>query len=160
MFSKTLSKAAAFILPGLVAILAVMPAFAQPAPAVAPTKTGYEDFLRELGIADDNQVPEEILRENFRVTLRVLNRHMSETTDLTFTDKSGHSFEGELLISVAACIEEHDDIPGNDAAFVTIRGREGEVLFNGWMLRLFPSAAVFEHPRYDVLMRGCASTAG
>lgn len=124
----------------------------------SPTKSGYEAFLKELGISGENQVPEEIFQEDFKVTLRVLNRHLSQTTDLQFNERGGKVFDDELLISVSSCIEEHNDIPGNDAAFVTIRSRDGDVLFNGWMLRLFPGAAVFEHPVYDVMMRQCEST--
>lgn len=152
----------------LLAIILPINVFSQPAaqdsggegldPNLQPTQASYEDFLKELGIASDDSVPEVILQEGFKVTLRVLNRHLSITTDLVFSDKSGKVYDGTLLIAVSACIQEHDDIPGNDAAFVTVRDRTGAVLFNGWMLRIFPSASVFEHPVYDILMRECAPT--
>lgn len=125
-------------------------------PDLKPTQASYEEFLKELGISNNDSVPEQILQEDFNVTLRVLDRHLSKTTDIVLQHLGGKVFENTLLISVSSCIEEHDNIPGNDAAFVTIRDKAGAVLFNGWMLRNFPSASVFEHTVYDVLMRKCS----
>lgn len=170
MFSRALNKAPVFFTGFLLFLTALIsteipysyaqtdtrtsPEDRQLQQAPSPVKTDYEDFLSELGIGTDRNVPEQILDKDFQVTLRLLNRHMSETTDITLQAQGSRIFD-ELLLSVSACIPEHDDIPGNDAAFVTIRGKDGSVLFHGWMMKLYPSAAVFEHPVYDVMVRGC-----
>lgn len=120
----------------------------------SPKQTEYIDFLKELGIGDTLEFPESIINENFQVTVRVIDRNMSTSTDVVLRDGEGKVHE-EFLLSAYACTEDYNNIPGNDAAFITVTGREGRNEFNGWMSKLLPGISVFEHPRYDITLRTC-----
>lgn len=119
---------------------------------------GLEAFVKGLTGDLNPEIDENILREGFTTKLRLLDRYTNKIDILTIENQGGLVFEDHFLISVASCIPEQQNIPGNSAAFITVRNRAGSILFNGWLLRLFPGASVFEHPRYGLFLKGCEAT--
>jgi len=44
------------------------------------------------------------------------------------------------------------DEPKNPAAQVAI-SEDGEVIFEGWLFKLYPEVHAFQHPRYTIILK-------
>ena len=113
---------------------------------VAPN---YEDFLA------DQTKPENLHEDNFTLRIRVLERYTDSTQDFAIKAHSSVIYRNTLLIRAESCVTDFNEIPSNDGGFITVENREGEQLYKGWMFASMPSLTIFEHPDYDILVRGC-----
>jgi len=103
----------------------------------------------------DGPPGEPVFADHFTLKVRVINRMTDELTDLTLRPNEPVNYKGRLLFTAVSCLRDHQGIPGNHAAYLSIRDMQGKVVFAGWMLRAFPGLSTFEEPRTDVLLLSC-----
>jgi hypothetical protein len=98
--------------------------------------------------------------EGTAAQLRALDLLTGKVTDLTIKIGQNQKYQ-RLIISVNECRYPKDN-PSSDAfAYVTIRDtREDTDRFDAWMIASSPALSALDHPRYDVWLLNCKTSAG
>lgn len=91
--------------------------------------------------------------------LRVLDKMANLTEDLEVANGDGVQV-GPLAVAVSDCRTPADNPSADAFAHLTITDPAGSRLFDGWMLASSPALSALDHPRYDVWVLRCISTAG
>ena len=123
-------------------------------PAVVTPNLSAATWAKDLQQLD-GQPSEPVFADHFTLKVRVINRMTDELTDITLRPNEPVNYKGHLLFTAVSCLRDHQGIPGNHAAYLSIRDMQGKVVFAGWMLRAFPGLSTFEEPRTDVLLLSC-----
>ncbi|NAZ37883.1 DUF2155 domain-containing protein [Rubellimicrobium sp. CFH 75288] len=87
--------------------------------------------------------------------LRVLDKIDGSYADLEL--RQGEEARlGSLVIAMAECRHPADNPAGDAFALVSIHdARDGETLFQGWLIASAPALHAMDHPRYDVWALRC-----
>ena len=99
----------------------------------------------------------ELIKANF-VHLQILDKITSEIKNVNIEINTTH-FYGTLEIEFYACYKNPpEEIPEDFALFKifdTLGESSKNKVFQGWMISSSPSASPFEHPIYDIWIKGC-----
>lgn len=128
----------------LIAVLLAVPAGAQ------------QVDWRTLGEALRDQRPQgPEMASGTQAVLRALDKVSGEVEDLPIAVGASIAY-GRLSIELSACRYPQEN-PASDAfAFLTIDdSRDGERVFQGWMVASSPALNALDHPRYDVWALSC-----
>jgi hypothetical protein len=89
--------------------------------------------------------------------LRGLDKFSGLTHDFNAAVGQQTAYE-RLLVTPISCRERDN---GDHAAFIEVRdAREPEItIFRGWMFATNPSVSALDHPRYDVWVLSCSTSA-
>lgn len=142
------------LLPGIA--LAQEPEFAMPSEAIdlegvveapGPTPEAVPQ-VSEMPARDDGRI-----QSSFTVKLRVMNRKLENTTDLSIPANQTKRYD-TLAITPLTCTRDAQDIRDNDMVFLRI-DEEGREVFSGWMSQQFPGVSLLQHPHYSIVVLGC-----
>ena len=114
-----------------------------------PAEQNFEDFFAA------EEKPANLHESDFDLNIRMVERYTDTAQDFVINLQNSVIYKNTLLIRSDSCVTDFNDIPGNDGGYITVENREGEMLYKGWIFKLLPSLTVFEHPDYDILVRGC-----
>ena len=90
-----------------------------------------------------------------RAVLRGLDKHSGQTTDLPVEVGAAVEY-GRMRIDLLACRYPADNPEADAFAFLTISDlRNGERLFQGWMMASAPALNALDHGRFDVWVLSC-----
>jgi hypothetical protein len=85
--------------------------------------------------------------------LRGLDKFSGLTTDFR-AEVGGAARYARLEIALGACRVRQDGA-GATAWLRIVDGKDGAVVFSGWMFAEDPAVSALDHPRYDVWVLGC-----
>ena len=154
----------------------VNPAYAQEVPAFP---SGLFDFLgvgeSAAGVSATvaSQTSPASQSEYQRAEVRILEFSSNKLVNIELVADHPVDFQG-LKLQLQKCVVDHNGIIKNDAALIAIYenniivdstidadSNEGTTtdfpLFEGWLYALYPSAQVFDHPKYDIRLGSCLS---
>jgi len=117
----------------------------QNTPEAAPQ---VEPMVSEMPTRDDGRI-----QSSFTVKLRVMNRKLENTTDLSIPANQTKRYD-TLSITPLTCTRDAQGIRDNDMVFMRIED-EGREVFSGWMSQQFPGVSLLQHPHYSVVVLGC-----
>lgn len=151
---KSLSFAILLTLCAAPHALAQVPA--QPAAAAQPSATNGDTITQQFeNFFEQEEKPKNLHEQGFELTIRMVERYTDTTEDYTISPDTPVIYRNSLLVRAESCVTDFNDIPGNDGGYITVEDRDGKMLFKGWIFKSFPSLTTFEHPEYDILVRGC-----
>lgn len=90
-----------------------------------------------------------------RVILRALDRTLGRPTDIDMEIGETVLF-GRIAIRAVACRYPATDPDADAYAHLEVLDRDGNTLFDGWMIASSPALSALEHPRYDVWILRCS----
>ncbi len=96
-----------------------------------------------------------IITDKFKLKVRILESYTDTHEDLVLYPEQSEVYRNKLMITASSCIPDHQEIPGNDAGFITVRNDEGQTIFSGWLLKSFPGVSGFQHSLYNILIMSC-----
>ena len=93
------------------------------------------------------------------VEIKILDKISSKTSQLTLKIQEEKKFEN-LIIKILKCKNsEFDDSPEVTAYLqvqdITIKNNDQVFVFNGWTFSSSPTLRTFDHPIYDLWVKGC-----
>jgi hypothetical protein len=152
----------------LVAALAALPAVAQETIVIEPLEpaTGsVSDILDEIapldGAEDGDstlpQVPDRPAEEAASArggVVRVLDKISGQVTDLDIATGDTALVES-LSVTLLDCRYPVSNPAGDAFILLSIRYRDPDPVFQGWMIASSPAVSAMEHPRYDVWALRC-----
>lgn len=84
-----------------------------------------------------------------------LNDVSQTSTRTSQTVDEGQVYKN-MQVQVKRCLQNHQDVYGNDIAFVQVRDISSSIVtFEGWLYKKRPSVHVFEHPVYSLYLTSC-----
>jgi len=108
-----------------------------------------------LGLALAAPAAAQSVASGSRAVLRGLDKHSGVTTDLPVEVGAGVEY-GRMRIELSACRYPADNPEADAFAFLTITDlRNGERLFQGWMMASAPALNALDHARHDVWVLSC-----
>lgn len=152
----------------LLAAVAVLPAAAQETIVIEPLEpaTGsVSDILDEIAPLDDAdgegstlpQVPDRPAEEAASArggVVRVLDKISGQVTDLDIASGDTGLVDA-LSVTLLDCRYPVSNPAGDAFVLLSIRIRDPDPVFQGWMIASAPAVSAMEHPRYDVWALRC-----
>lgn len=88
--------------------------------------------------------------------VRILDKLESRVTLMQIPVGQSAQFKS-LTITPQSCLVRPPSSPADSAAFLDIRdSKRTGFLFSAWILAAEPAASIFEHPLYNISLKGCA----
>lgn len=113
-------------------------------------------------IPADPEVPEEpqiVAVTAGGAVVRALDRMSGAVVDMQLSNGESTGF-GRLQITLGECRYPEDNPSGDAFAYLVIRTEGEEVpIFEGWMIASSPALNAMDHPRYDVWVLNCRTSA-
>jgi hypothetical protein len=120
---------------------------------IAPLEEGAEDE----GPSTLPQVPDRPAEEAASASggvVRVLDKSSGRVTDLDLP--SGETGQvGSLSVTLLDCRYPVSNPAGDAYVLLSIRYRDPDPVFQGWMIASSPAVSAMDHPRYDVWALRC-----
>jgi hypothetical protein len=151
---------------GVIAVLlaAALPAVAQETIVIEPSDpvTDILDQIAPLEETDEGestlpQVPDRPAEEAASArggVVRVLDKSSGRVTDLDLpVGETGQV--GALSVTLLDCRYPVSNPAGDAYVLLTIRYRDPDPVFQGWMIASSPAVSAMDHPRYDVWALSC-----
>lgn len=156
----------------LIVVFAAGPVLAQETIVVEPSDPASDpvnEILDEiappddLGLDEDSTLPERPLSSAGEASsaeggvVRVLDKISGAITDLDLP--AGETGEvGSLSVTLLDCRFPVSNPAGDAFVLLSIRNRDPEPVFLGWMIASAPAVSAMDHPRYDVWALRCSTS--
>lgn len=92
--------------------------------------------------------------ETKAVLLQALDKTTGRTSFLTLKVGEPYTY-GDLVVTVEKCMKRPPEETPENSVYLTVREKEDEEIFKGWMFSSNPALSAMDHPVYDIWVVEC-----
>lgn len=88
------------------------------------------------------------------VLLQALDKTTGRTSFLTLKVGEPYTY-GDLVVTAEKCMKRPPEETPENSVYLTVREKEDQEIFKGWMFSSNPALSAMEHPVYDIWIVEC-----